>query len=152
MLFRFQTKLFANMFELRIFFCSKGCTVMKINITSCNTYNCCLGTEADDTRTRNWLVKMLQSSKQSSKSGYNDLGGTFTQALYDLLCQGRLNLFDEFRAPFNKLIESEMEEIKQNPTHLICIIPSQSLDFPLSERQRFAIALSHAKRNYDSGE
>ena len=100
MLFRFQTKLFANMFELRIFFCSEGCTVMKINITRSYICSCCLGTETDDTRTRKWLVHLSQSSKQSSKSGYNDLGGTFTQALYDLLCQGRLNLFDKFRASF----------------------------------------------------
>ena len=45
-----------------------------------------------------------------------------------------------------------MEKIKKDPAHLICIIPSQSLDFQLSEKQRFAIAHAYAKSNYHSGE
>ena len=72
--------------------------------------------------------------------------------MYDLLCQGRFNLFEEFWNSFDLLIDSEMENIKSNPAHLICIIPSQSLDFQLSEQQRFAIAHAYAKSNYKRGE
>jgi len=67
----------------------------------------------------NWpqnLKEEALNAARESKSGYNEHGATFTQALFDLLCQGVINIYKEYQEYFNLLIRLEIEKNRQKPS------------------------------------